>query len=281
MGMNMLIYQIVNEFKKNDEVIAIALAGSGASGRKDNYSDIDIDIITSKEIAIVERERIIKKLSDMMEINNTFWGTSDEFIMRNSSIQIDISYFDFKWLEQKVEDVVEKKQASIGYTTCFWHNVINSMIVYDKDGKFENLQKKYTIKYPSQLKKNIIAMNYPILKNNFSSYYNQIDKAIKRNDIVNLNNRVSAFLDSYFDIIFAVNEIPHPGEKRLLSISQKICEKLPENIFKDIDKLLQNICICDKEILENIDNIMLNLDRLLKSEGLIQEIDNVYKECKY
>lgn len=281
MGMNMLIYQIVNEFKKNDEVIAIALAGSGASGRKDNYSDIDIDIITSKEIAIVERERIIKKLSDMMEINNTFWGTSDEFIMRNSSIQIDISYFDFKWLEQKVEDVVEKKQASIGYTTCFWHNVINSMIVYDKDCKFENLQKKYTIKYPSQLKKNIIAMNYPILKNNFSSYYNQIDKAIKRNDIVNLNNRVSAFLDSYFDIIFAVNEIPHPGEKRLLSISQKICEKLPENIFKDIDKLLQNICICDKEILENIDNIMLNLDRLLKSEGLIQEIDNVYKECKY
>ena len=46
MGMNMIVYQIVNEFKRLDEVVAITLAGSCASGRKDNYSDIDIDIIT-------------------------------------------------------------------------------------------------------------------------------------------------------------------------------------------------------------------------------------------
>lgn len=269
MGMNMITYQIVNEFKKNDEVLAITLAGSGASGRKDNYSDIDIDIITCKEIDIEVREKIIKKLSDIMEINNTFWGTGDEFIMRNSSIQVDIAYFDFNWLKEKLEIMLEKNQASIGYTTCFWHNVINSMIVYDKDGEFENLQKKYTIKYPVKLKKNIIAMNYPILKKSFSSYYNQIEKAIKRNDIINLNNRVSAFLDSYFDIIFAVNEIPHPGEKRLLSITQKMCCKVPENIFKDIEELLQNLCKCDMEILNDINNIMSKLDVLLKSENLI------------
>ena len=41
MGMNMIVYQIVNEFKRLDEVVAITLAGSCASGRKDNYSDIE------------------------------------------------------------------------------------------------------------------------------------------------------------------------------------------------------------------------------------------------
>lgn len=41
MGMNMTVYQIVNEFKRLDEVVAITLAGSCASGRKDTYSDID------------------------------------------------------------------------------------------------------------------------------------------------------------------------------------------------------------------------------------------------
>ena len=46
----MIVYQLVNEYKRFSEVEAIALAGSGASGRKDNYSDIDIDIIVSKEI---------------------------------------------------------------------------------------------------------------------------------------------------------------------------------------------------------------------------------------
>ena len=174
MGMNMIVYQIVNEFKKLEDITSIVLAGSGATGRKDNYSDIDIDIITLKEIPANERKSIIKKFSDIMEIDNNFWGTSDEFIMRNSSIQVDIAYFDFKWLKEKLVSLLEKNEATIGYSTCFWHNVINAMIIYDKDGEFESFQKKYTIEYPLQLKKNIISMNYPILKKNLSSYYNQI-----------------------------------------------------------------------------------------------------------
>lgn len=269
MGMNMIVYQIVNEFKKLEDITSIVLAGSGATGRKDNYSDIDIDIITLKEIPANERKSIIKKFSDIMEIDNNFWGTSDEFIMRNSSIQVDIAYFDFKWLKEKLVSLLEKNEATIGYSTCFWHNVINAMIIYDKDGEFESFQKKYTIEYPLQLKKNIISMNYPILKKNLSSYYNQIEKAIKRNDIVNLNNRVSAFLDSYFDIIFAINELPHPGEKRLINIAKKTCEKLPEKIDDDIERLLKSLSTCNEEIVDNINNIMLNLDTLLQGENLI------------
>ena len=132
MGMNMIVYQIVNEFKRLDEVVAITLAGSCASGRKDNYSDIDIDIITERDIPVEKRESIAKKFSDLMEINNTFWGPSDEFVLRNSSIQVDIAYFDFKWLKEKLENILENHIASIGYTTCFWNNVINSLVVFDK-----------------------------------------------------------------------------------------------------------------------------------------------------
>ena len=269
MGMNMIVYQIVNEFKRLGEVVAITLAGSCASGRKDNYSDIDINIITDKDIPIEKRESIVKKFSDLMEINNTFWGVSDEFVLRNSSIQIDIVYFDFNWLENGLKNVLEKNNASIGYSTCFWHNVINSLIVFDKTGKFKNLKEKYTIKYPAELKNNIVTKNYPILKKNFSAYYNQIEKAINRKDIVNLNNRIAAFLDSYFDIIFAINEIPHPGEKRLLSIVNTMCNKLPNNALEDIEKLIKDISKCDNVILEDINEIVMQLDIILKSENLI------------
>ena len=109
MGMNMIVYQIVNEFKRLGEVVAITLAGSCASGRKDNYSDIDINIITDKDIPIEKRESIVKKFSDLMEINNTFWGVSDEFVLRNSSTQIDISYIDFNWLENEFQKFKDKK----------------------------------------------------------------------------------------------------------------------------------------------------------------------------
>ena len=269
MGMNMIVYQIVNEFKRLDEVVAITLAGSCASGRKDNYSDIDIDIITEKDIPIEKRELIVKKFSDLMEINNSFWGASDEFVLRNSSIQVDIAYFDFNCLKSQLENVLEKYNASIGYTTCFWNNVINSLIVFDRYNEFKDLQEKYTVDYPDKLKQNIVNKNYPILKKNFSAYYNQIEKAINRKDIVNLNNRIAAFLDSYFDIIFAINEIPHPGEKRLLSIVNTMCNKLPNNALEDIEKLIKDISKCDNVILEDINEIVMQLDIILKSENLI------------
>ena len=64
MGMNMIVYQIVNEFKKLEDITAIVLAGSGATGRKDNYSDIDIDIIVSKEIDN-DIDRVIALLRDI------------------------------------------------------------------------------------------------------------------------------------------------------------------------------------------------------------------------
>ena len=265
----MIVYQLVNEFKRLNEVVAIVLAGSCASGRKDTYSDIDIDIIIDKEISVEKRESIAKKFSDLMEINNTFWGPSDEFIIRNSSITVDIAYFEYQWLVDQLKNVVDNHIASTGYTTCFWNNVINSNIVYDRDNKFKDLQEKYTIPYPKELKINIIKSNYPILKNNFSAYYNQIEKAINRNDIVNINNRVSAFLDSYFDIIFAINEMPHPGEKRLLNIVVKSCKKLPGDFESNIKNLFDSISKCDISILSNIDNIVKQLEEILKDEKLI------------
>ena len=269
MGMNMIVYQIVNEFKRLDEVVAITLAGSCASGRNDTYSDIDIDIIINKDIPVEKRENIAKKFSDLMEINNTFWGPSDEFILRNSSIQVDIAYFNFSWLEDQLVNVLDNYNASLGYTTCFWHNVINALIVYDKDNEFKDLQEKYKRKYPLELKKNIINKNYPILKNNFSAYYNQIENAINRNDLVNINNRIAAFLDSYFDIIFAINEIPHPGEKRLLNITKTMCNKLPKEFEENVKLLIESISKCDSTVLINIDNIIKQLDIVLKDENLI------------
>lgn len=279
--MNMIVYQIVNEFKRLGEVVAITLAGSCATGRKDNSSDIDINIITERDISIEKRESIVKKFSDLMEINNNFWGVSDEFVLRNSSIQIKIVYFNLYWLEDRLKNILEKHNASIGYSTCFWHNVINALIFFDKRERFKELKEKYTMKYPIELKRNIVSKNYPILKRNFSSYYNQIEKAINRNDIVNLNNRVAAFLDSYFDIIFAINEIPHPGEKRLLSIVNIMCKKLPNNALADIEKLIEDISKCNNVILEDINEIVIQLDIILKSENLISWIDNVYNDGWY
>ena len=75
--------------------------------------------------------------------------------------------------------------------------------------------------YPESLRQNIISKNMEMLHGVIASYDAQIINAYQRGDFVSVNHRISAYLASYFDIIFALNKMYHPGEKRLVEIVKK------------------------------------------------------------
>ena len=118
-----------------------------------------------------------------------------------------------------------------------WHNLITSKIVLDKNGKLGALQEKYRIPYPEKLKENIISNNLKLLGGMLPSFDLQIKKAENRGDLVSVNHRVTEFLASYFDILFALNEMTHPGEKRMQSICSKECKILPDNFDENLNRL--------------------------------------------
>ena len=77
-----------------------------------------------------------------------------------------------------------------------------------------------------------------------------------------MNNRVTVFLASYFDIIFAINELTHPGEKRLIETCLCKCKILPKNFKENIDNLLGNINK-GKKIIELVDKIIFELKEVI------------------
>ena len=97
----------------------------------------------------------------------------------------------------------------------------------------------------------------------------QIEKALKRDDFVSVNHRVSAFLESYFDIIFALNKAPHPGEKKLIKTASEL-EILPDNFSQNLEILLKSISQFDDSILSIIDRINSEL-----SAGFSSELDKI------
>ena len=48
-----------------------------------------------------------------------------------------------------------------------------------------------------------------------------------------------------------------------------MCKKLPNNALADIEKLIEDISKCNNVILEDINEIVMQLDIILKSENLI------------
>ena len=262
------LQKIVTDFSKLEEVEGILLAGSQASATQDENSDIDLYLYVDKGVPIAKRKEITGKYSDYMEINNQFWETEDDGILTSCQIGVELIYRSYSWMKGELEKVLVRHIASVGYSTCLWYNYSTSKILYDRDKRLELLQKKFDVKYPLALKHNIIQKNYPILRKILGSYYYQIKKAIIRKDLVSVNHRIAGLLASYFDVLFAINEMPHPGEKKMLQIAKSSCSLLPENMGRNINMIIHQVSHANINVLEEIDNLIDRLDQLLVKENI-------------
>lgn len=255
--MDNLLYKIVDEYKALPEVKAIAIGGSSTAKTSDDKSDIDIYVFTDKGISLEIRNQIVQKYSTKYEVGGEYFGSGDEYFVDDLGQQFDVMYWDINWFNSIVENVWEKCYPSNGYTTCFLYTLNNFNIVYDTDNWLLVLKDKLKKDYPEQLQKNIIQRNIMLMKDKpFASYYEQIEKALYRSDLNSVNHRVSAFLASYFDVIFAINKLLHPGEKRLLGYAKKHCKILPNDFEINVLKLLEQP---NEKTLQILDKIIENL----------------------
>ena len=146
-----------------------------------------------------------------------------------------------------------------------WYNLLNSKIIYDQDGHYAALQKKYNLPYPAELKKNIINKQLLLLDQAMPAFSRQIKKALKRKDLLSINHRSSEFFASYFDLLFAFNEQLHPGEKRMLQYAKNNCSHLPQRFEDDIQDYFQNLYQLDnhQKTVLTLEHLLLNLKYLI------------------
>jgi hypothetical protein len=184
-------------------VVAVALGGSRSTNAHDATSDIDLYVYVSAPLSLDERARLVRPHASYAEVGNDTWEPGDEWV--EQGVAVDAMFRETHWIEGQQARVLREHQASVGYSTALWHNVLTSSVLFDRDGWFAELQQAAQQPYPEALRRAIIAKNYPILRETQSSYRQQIAKALARNDLVSVNHRVAALLASYFDVLFAVN----------------------------------------------------------------------------
>ena len=85
--------------------------------------------------------------------------------------------------------------------------------------------------------------------------------------MVSINHRVAALLASYFDVLFALNHIPNPGEKRLLKTASERCARVPGEMVNQVEGVLGAARSPDPGLIARIDELVDGLDQLLLEEG--------------
>ena len=257
-----MIQNLFEELSSLSQVEAIALGGSRSGSYFDESSDYDIYLYCTAPIPEETRREILGKYASYVEYGNHFWELEDNGTFSNG-VDFDLLFRNLDDFTAGLSQVVEHFQSYNGYTTCMWHNLITSRVVFDRNGKLTSLQKKYRIPYPQKLKQNIISRNLNLLSGMLPSFDAQIRKAENRGDLVSVNHRVTEFLASYFDILFALNEMTHPGEKRMQQICAAECRILPAHFNENLNRLFdgmfqENISPVITEMVEELRKLCMN-----------------------
>lgn len=257
-----MIDALFSELSALPQVEAIALGGSRAGSHYDEKSDYDIYLYCTAPVSETVRREILLKYCSYMEIGNHFWEYEDNCTLKNG-IDMDILYRDLDSFTADVADVVEGCHGRNGYTTCMWHNLRTCKILYDENGRLAAAKQRFDVPYPAGLRQNIIDRNWKLLRSAMPAYEVQIQKAVKRGDLVSVNHRVSAFLESYFDLLFALNAQTHPGEKRLMTLCRETCPLLPEGFEENLNALFSHMFASPGQTAADVGRILDALAKII------------------
>ena len=263
-----LAKNIAASFAELPEVEAITLGGSVSTGHARPNSDSDIYVYTRSAVPVTDRLRIIAPRASRSEVDNSWSEPEDAWIESASGIEVDMIYRSPAWIEEQLDRVLIRHEASIGYSTAFWHNVRCSMRLFDHNGWFAKLQGRANQAYPEQLAQAIIKANHRILRSVIFSWLNQLDDAAGKNDLPLISQKLAKLFASYFDVIFAANSMTHPGEKRMVQLATS-CPKHPESMSEQIQELVRT-AYSDPDNVKAAGNALFdNLDQMLRESGLI------------
>ncbi len=251
---------ITAQFSELAEVEAIALGGSCGTGRADANSDVDLLIFCRGVIPVEARARLIEPRASRVELDNLFWGdTEDYWLERESGAKIEAVYVG-EWVVATLTDMFANNRARLGYSTTVWHSVKTAKVLYERDGWFASLRKLVAVPYPDALAKAVIRKNFVVLRGSLANLPAQLAAAVARNDVVGTHHFVGVILDSYFDILFALNRTPHPGTKRMLPYAGEL-EHQPEGMLGDVTDLLNNST--SAQVVGKVDQLIDRLAALL------------------
>jgi predicted nucleotidyltransferase len=255
---------LADAYAEIPEVLGVALGGSRATGMADRGSDLDLYVYSRGEVPLGSRAAVARARAEKPELDHRAFEPGDEWVEREALVHVDVMFRETAFIEGELDRVLLRHEARVGYSTCLWHNVKTCLPLYDRSGWLAALVSRAAAPYPDGLRRAIVAKNLPLLRRSLSSFHQQLERARERGDAVAVNHRIAAFLASAFDVVFALNRVLHPGEKRLLEAVLRDCPIRPFGFEEDVSDLAGG----GPQAVSAAESIAVDLEAVAEAQGL-------------
>ena len=238
---------IVNDLKSIDNVIAIVLGGSYATGNATDTSDIDIGIyyFDDKPFDI----ETIKSVAEKYAIDNAptvtgfyEWGpwVNGGAWIQTASGKVDFLYRNIDQVKSTIEKAQHgewendyEQQPPFGFSSVMYLAETKSCIpLYDPNAVISEL-KTAVRDYPPKLKESITRLC--LWHAEFTIWH--ADYFLRKNDVYNTIGCLARAVKNIVTVLFAVNELYPISDKKAIDILEKTNRK-PSALTEKIENIL-------------------------------------------
>jgi hypothetical protein len=203
---------------------AMSLGGSAGAGLDDAQSDLDIHVYWRAPLAAPEqRAARLATCADpgSIELEVRFWGLEDH--LRVGGRDVELIYVHLDDLRAEVERAYAEGLGAEGFATAQLYYVANGRPFYDPKGDLAALQTRLAT-YPEATRRRLLESHRPLLR----AYLRHLRVAQSRGDLLFAQHRRYTIQMVFFNALFALNRLYHPGEKRLLLHAQRCAVQPPD-----------------------------------------------------
>lgn len=200
-----------------DEVVAVGLSGSSATGITDYLSDLDVCVFANPDIP---EPKLRRQRLESGTLGKITYFDVDFQVSRGDGVSVDGKACDLNWMS--VPGIVSFLESLVADFDCDEFvpgGLMKTKAVYDPDGVIERLQRAIP-DYPRErvlhrIEKSISAAH-------FSLYVLRwLEKAAARDDYFSFLKFKHQILDNFFTALFALNRQWFCDEKRLVGKTEE------------------------------------------------------------
>ncbi|HEX8682286.1 MAG TPA: DUF4037 domain-containing protein [Ardenticatenaceae bacterium] len=199
-------------------VEAISLGGSTQAGLADDDSDLDLHVWWLPSLVSADERAIaLSPLADVgsLRVAIQSWGLEDHLSIGGTPIEL--IYFRLDEVQTGVAHAYGEGLDGESFTTALLYSVAQGQPLYDPTGALQEMRERLNGGFPEATFQAVLERRSPLLHVTI----NQVRRAQRRQDLLSVQQKRATFQGIFFNLLFTLNRCYHPGEKRLLTHSQR------------------------------------------------------------